>query len=139
MFQLTQEEADLMVSQNAIPSKSHLGGALPSVFTEYGTLMVASILNSDIAIQINHTIINAFVELRKQITTDPAYELLREKMKRIEAKIEAISATQKVEALLTNNKVKKLSVDVYGMSKLLDDFQDSHLIIKRPEDGEVKG
>ena len=26
MFQLTQEEANLMVSQNAIPSKQHLGG-----------------------------------------------------------------------------------------------------------------
>ena len=26
MFQLTEEEVDLMVSQNAIPSKQHLGG-----------------------------------------------------------------------------------------------------------------
>jgi len=25
MFQLTEEEVDLMVSQNAIPSKQHLG------------------------------------------------------------------------------------------------------------------
>ena len=32
MFQLTEEEVDLMVSQNAIPSKQHLGGGngLPS-------------------------------------------------------------------------------------------------------------
>ncbi len=27
MFQLTEEEINLMVSQNAIPSKQHLGGA----------------------------------------------------------------------------------------------------------------
>lgn len=29
MFQLTQKEVDLMVSQNAIPSIQHLGGHLP--------------------------------------------------------------------------------------------------------------
>ncbi|MBC8199460.1 MAG: ORF6N domain-containing protein [Desulfobacterales bacterium] len=36
MFQLTEEEVDLMVSQNAIPSRQHLGGSLPFVFTEQG-------------------------------------------------------------------------------------------------------
>jgi len=29
MFQLTENEVDSMVSQNAIPSKQHLGGYLP--------------------------------------------------------------------------------------------------------------
>ncbi len=36
MFQLTNEEVDIMVSQNAIPSRQHLGGSLPYVFTEHG-------------------------------------------------------------------------------------------------------
>jgi hypothetical protein len=36
MFQLTEEEVDYMVSQNAIPSKQHLGGSLPLVFSEQG-------------------------------------------------------------------------------------------------------
>ncbi|MCL7489419.1 MAG: ORF6N domain-containing protein, partial [Desulfobulbaceae bacterium] len=36
MFQLTPEEVELTVSQNAIPSKQHLGGYLPYVFTEQG-------------------------------------------------------------------------------------------------------
>ena len=34
MFQLTNEEVDIMASQNAIPSRQHLGGSLPYVFTE---------------------------------------------------------------------------------------------------------
>lgn len=34
MFQLSEEEVDFMVSQNVIPSRQHLGGALPFVFTE---------------------------------------------------------------------------------------------------------
>lgn len=29
MFQLTDQEVEIMVSQNAIPSKQHLGGTLP--------------------------------------------------------------------------------------------------------------
>ena len=33
MFQLTDSEAELLVSQNVIPSKKHLGGSLPYAFT----------------------------------------------------------------------------------------------------------
>jgi len=53
MFQLTQKEVDFMVSQNAIPSKQHLGGAMPYVFTEQGVYMLASILKSPKAIEVN--------------------------------------------------------------------------------------
>ena len=38
MFQLNEAEVDFMVSQNAIPSRKHLGGSLPYVFTEQGDL-----------------------------------------------------------------------------------------------------
>lgn len=40
MFQLTKEEAELMVSQNAIPSKQSLGGSMPYVFTEHRFLII---------------------------------------------------------------------------------------------------
>jgi len=46
MFQLTNEEVEIMVSQNAIPSKQHLGGSLPYAFTEHGKLQLANILKS---------------------------------------------------------------------------------------------
>jgi hypothetical protein len=35
-----RREANMLVSQNAIPSKRSLGGYLPYVFTEHGTLIV---------------------------------------------------------------------------------------------------
>jgi hypothetical protein len=38
MFQLTEKEVENMVSQNAIPSRQHLGGSLPYAFTEHGVL-----------------------------------------------------------------------------------------------------
>ncbi len=40
MFHLTEKEVEVMVSQNAIPSKQHLGGALPFAFIEHGVLML---------------------------------------------------------------------------------------------------
>jgi hypothetical protein len=67
MFQLNDNEVDFMVSQNAIPSRKHLGGALPWVFTEQGVANLSSVLNSEQAIEANITIMRAFVEMRKFI------------------------------------------------------------------------
>lgn len=67
MFQLNDNEVDYMVSQNAIPSRKHLGGTLPWVFTEQGVANLSSVLNSDQAIEANITIMRAFVEMRKFI------------------------------------------------------------------------
>ena len=50
MFQLNDNEIDLMVSQNAIPSKKHLGGSMPWAFTEQGVANLSSVLKSDQAI-----------------------------------------------------------------------------------------
>jgi len=67
MFQLDDNEVDFMVSQNAIPSRKHLGGTLPWVFTEQGVANLSSVLNSDQAIEANIAIMRAFVEMRKFI------------------------------------------------------------------------
>ena len=62
MFQLTEEEARLVVSQNAAPPwKSLLGGHLPLVFTQEGIAMLSSVLRSPRAIRANIEIMRAFV------------------------------------------------------------------------------
>lgn len=68
MFILTDSEVNSMVSQNVIPSKSFLGGALPFAFTEHGVTMLASILKSDRAIKMNIAIVTAFIEMKKQLS-----------------------------------------------------------------------
>src|SRR6266850_869248 len=65
MFQLTEKEADLLVSQSVIPSKKSLGGYLPYVFTQEGVAMLSSVLRSKRAIQVNVAIMRAFVRLRQ--------------------------------------------------------------------------
>jgi len=70
MFQLNDNEIDLMVSQNAIPSKQHLGGSKPYVFTEQGVSMLSAVLRSDFAIEVSVNIIRAFVDMKKFISTN---------------------------------------------------------------------
>jgi hypothetical protein len=70
MFQLTNDEIDFMVSQNAIPSRKHLGGYQPYVFTEQGVAMLATVLNSETAIQANIAIMRAFVKLRQMLASN---------------------------------------------------------------------
>ncbi|MGV8878082.1 MAG: ORF6N domain-containing protein [Sphingobacteriaceae bacterium] len=62
MFQLTEQEVEDMVSQNAIPSRQVLGGTLPYAFTEHGILMLSNVLKSEKAIQMSIRIIEMFVE-----------------------------------------------------------------------------
>ena len=71
MFQLTRVEAEALRSQIAI-SKSGRGGrrSLPYVFTEQGVAMLSSILNSEQAIEVNITIMRAFVKLRQMLESN---------------------------------------------------------------------
>ena len=85
MFRLTAEEVDVMVSQNAIPSKKHLGGHLPYAFTEQGVAMLSSVLHSERAIQVNIAIMRVFVKV-KQILS--AHKDLAHKLEKLERKIE---------------------------------------------------
>jgi hypothetical protein len=70
MFQLSENEVDSMVSQNAIPSKQHLGGSLPLVFTEQGVATLSSVLTSKMAVEIHIQIMRAFVNMRKFISNN---------------------------------------------------------------------
>ena len=64
MFQLTEEEFVTLRSQIAT-SKEGKGGRryMPYVFSEQGVAMLSSVLNSEVAIQMNIRIIDTFVYL----------------------------------------------------------------------------
>jgi hypothetical protein len=70
MFQINENEAYQVVSQNVIPHRKHFGGSLPYAFTEQGVAMLSSILKSEQAIKINIAIMRAFVKLREIISTN---------------------------------------------------------------------
>ena len=62
---LTKEEIEVVVSQNVIPHKKYLGGALPFGFTEPGVAMLSTVLKSPKAIEMNIAIMRIFIALRK--------------------------------------------------------------------------
>ena len=65
MFELTDEEVDIVVSQSVIPHKKYLGGGTPFAFTEAGIAMLSSVLKSAQAIEMNIAIMRTFIALRK--------------------------------------------------------------------------
>jgi hypothetical protein len=68
MFQLTQEEFKILRSQTVTSS---WGGRRypPFAFTEQGVSMLSSVLNSELAIQLNIHIIRTFIRIRELILT----------------------------------------------------------------------
>jgi phage regulator Rha-like protein len=70
MFQLSKDVAERLRSQTAT-SKVTRGGRryLPYVFTEQGVAMLATVLNSEQAVQMSIAIIRAFVKLREILAT----------------------------------------------------------------------
>ena len=83
MVVLSEDDVNLLVSQNVIPSKAYLGGALPFAFTEQGVAMLSSILRSKMAIDVNIAIMRAFVFMRQYALS---HKDLTEKLKALEEK-----------------------------------------------------
>jgi len=88
---LTREEFTNLISQDAI-SRSHGGRrTLPIAFTEHGAIMLASVLNSEIAIQASIRVVRAFVRLREMVAANAQLaSKLAELERRLDSHDEAI-------------------------------------------------
>ncbi len=65
MFRLTDDEAESLRSQFATSNKGRGGRRYnPYVFTEHGSVMLASVLNSPTAIEASIQVVRAFVKMR---------------------------------------------------------------------------
>jgi hypothetical protein len=80
MFELTNEELNNLRCQIGTSS---WGGTryLPMAFTEYGVLMLSSVLSSDKAIQANIQIMRIFARIRKMLVENTDLRLEIEKIK----------------------------------------------------------
>ena len=67
MFQLTQEEKDEVVANCDHLKNLKYSPNLPYVFTEHGAVMLASVLNSDRAIEVNIQIVRIFTQIREML------------------------------------------------------------------------
>jgi cell division protein FtsB len=90
-FQLTTEELTSLRSQFA--TSSFHGGRRyrPWVFTEHGAIMLASVLNSDIAVHASVRVVRAFVRLREMVAANVQLAAkLEELERRLDSHDEAI-------------------------------------------------
>ena len=79
-FQLGIQEFANIRSQIATASKRNIR-YLPWVFTEYGALMLASVLNSATAVEASVRVVRAFVAMREQLA---AHKGLAQRLKELE-------------------------------------------------------
>ena len=90
MFVLTREEANLLlsigVSHFVIPPDYNFGVAMPMAFTEQGVAMLSSVLRSKVAIEVNISIMRAFVLMRQMVI---GYEELLKRIEELEVSTDA--------------------------------------------------
>jgi len=95
-FQLTRQGIAILISQIAISSldsrkafagtRQHGGRRkLPYVFTEHGAIMLASVLNSPVAVEASVRVVRAFVRLREMLASNRE---LAQKLAELETKFE---------------------------------------------------
>lgn len=83
MFQLNENEWEVLRLQIATSKKRGGNRYLPYVFTEQGLAMLSGVLNSDKAIEVNIAIMRAFVFIRQYALS---HKDLTNQLKKLEAK-----------------------------------------------------
>ena len=86
MFELTKEEVAISRSQIATlkTGQGYNIKYLPFAFTEYGIVMLSSVLKSKTAVEVNINIIRAFVRMRQYLLYNVPKKELEELKQRIE-------------------------------------------------------
>jgi phage regulator Rha-like protein len=82
MFQVSKEEKEQIILQFEHLSNLKFSSALPYAFTEHGAVMLASILNSEKAIEVNIQIVRVFTEIRQILADNTELRLEIEKIKK---------------------------------------------------------
>lgn len=98
MFELTKEEYASLRSQFVTLKKGRGQHSkyMPFAFTELGVAMLSSVLNSDIAIEVNIAIMRAFVAVRQLMANSPIDRIgkLEQELKELKAYLEEVFTDQ---------------------------------------------
>jgi ORF6N domain len=82
MFQLTQEEKQSLIENYTHLNRLKYSPNLPFAFTEHGAVMLASVLNSERAIEVNVQIVRIFTRMRELVLTHKDILLKLEQLER---------------------------------------------------------
>ena len=114
MFQLTKEEKDAVVTNCDHLKRLKFSPNLPHAFTEHGAIMLATILNSPVAVQSSIQVVRAFVRLRQMLASNA--ELAR-KLDTLEKKYGLVWDEEKTKEKFESDAEGKLPVLVEDKKK----------------------
>jgi len=134
MFELNAGEIELLVSQNVIPSKKHLGGALPFAFTEQGVASLSSVLQSEKAIAVNIQIMRAFVAMRRFLAANAQvfHRLDAVERKQIEYKADSDHKFEQIFNAIEERSIK-LKQGIFFDGQVFDAYQFISDLIRSAE------
>ncbi len=84
MFQLTKKEKEEVVANCDHLQKLKFSPVLPYAFTEHGAVMLATVLNTSVAVQTSIQVVRAFIKLREMTAT---HKELAHKLTKLERKL----------------------------------------------------
>ena len=85
MFELTKEELDKWRYQFGTSNREIMGLRVPPfAFTEHGVIMLASVLSSERAIQVNVQIVRIFIKMREMLSS---HQKILNRLEKIEHKL----------------------------------------------------
>jgi hypothetical protein len=82
MFELSQQENEILRSQIATLRHGEHTKYLPYAFTEHGVLMLSNVIKSQNAISVSIQIIDVFVKLRQALTDNTELRLIIEEIRK---------------------------------------------------------
>ena len=131
MFQLDENEIDFMVSQNAIPSKQHLGGSKPYMFTEQGVSMLSAVLKTDFAVEMSIKIIRAFVSMKQFLVNNASIFQKIDQIEKRQIGYE-IKTDEKIDTIFQalENKTIKSSQGIFYDGQIFDAYEFVSDIVK---------
>lgn len=127
MFTLTRDECSRCQIGALNGGRGSNVKYLPFAFTEMGVAMLSSVLNSQVAIQINRGIMRAFVAIRQMITDIKATPILQleQKVDKLAVYIEDILKDQ-------NDINDEVQMQLDNISEVIAELQASEKLIAKP-------
>lgn len=137
---LDSDDEKILWSQNATANLSSMSRIQHRVFTEQGVAMLATILKSKIAIEVSINIMDAFVAMRKYITSDIYHNNYilnnhENRLIKLEETFDKMQEKQKVNTIFYNGQIYdaySLLMDILNKAKkeiiILDNYAGKELL-----------
>lgn len=128
MFQLTETEYSNLKSHFVTSS---WGGVrkMPNAFTEQGVAMLSGLLNSDIAINANITIMRAFVAMRNYITTSTQ---VTAELAEIRAKLELLERNDEDNLEAVNDLSEDMRKEIDNLYQAIAELSLKSVEVEKP-------